>query len=324
MGAERDAAGEKLQAFEAWFKAWKQDPELMQHKLLALLEDPQIAWGAPAQAQAVRDAIAARERKREEEARDASPRSWIKGRPAPQFEGFARVGTNAQGYPEYDKHLGDGVTMRFVLLPAGSFSMGSPSSEEGRYNDEGPQHPVRLDAFLIAKTECTQAQWLAVMGNNPAKFTDSGLDAPVEQVSWNDIQGFERETGLFLPSEAQWEYAARAGSTGARHSELSSVGWHEGNNNSKTHLTGGKQANAFGLHDVLGNVWEWCEDTWHANYSGAPNNGAAWVDSGSSGRVRRGGCWISTSGYCRSAIRYRDEPDIRNSLIGFRPARPLR
>jgi len=237
--------------------------------------------------------------------------------------GFSYAGENAQGLPEYDKDLGGGVTMRFVRLPAGEFTMGSPESEEGRDGDEGPQHRVRVGSFLLARTECTQAQWRAVMGSNPSHFANAGDDAPVEQVSWEDIQAFERETGLRLPSEAEWEYAARAGSTGARHGELDAVAWHAGNAGRSTHPVGRKQANAFGLHDMLGNVWEWCEDTWHASYSGAPTDGSAWVDTGSSGRVfrvYRGGCWSYTARSCRSAYRRRCGPSYRWSALGFRPA----
>jgi formylglycine-generating enzyme required for sulfatase activity len=249
---------------------------------------------------------------------------WTKGQSAPQVEGFTPVGNNAQGYPEYDKELGGDVTMRFVLVPAGAFTMGSPSNEADRDGDEGPEHRVTLDAFLIAKTECTQRQWQAAMGSNPSKFTSSGLNAPVEQVSWDDIQGFERKTSLSLPSEAQWEYAARAGSTGARHGSLSSIAWYDDNSSSKTHPVAQKQANAFGLHDVLGNVYEWCEDTWHASYSFSPTDGSAWVDTGSSLRVNRGGGWDNSSRHCRSANRNRREPGLRHSNIGFRPSRPLR
>gem|GEM_PF-6382667 len=254
----------------------------------------------------------------------AAALSWTRGRPAPQLDGFTSAGGNVQGYPEYVKDLGDGVGMRFVLLPAGSFRMGSPAHEEGRASREGPQHQVMLDAFLIAKTECSQRQWQAVMGSNPAKFTGSGRDAPVEQVSWNDIQAFERETGLCLPSEAQWEYATRAGSTGARHGALPTVAWFDQNSRSKTHTAGTQTANAFGLHDVLGNVSEWCEDTWHKDYTEAPDDGAAWLTSSSSYRVLRGGCWADPSKSCRSAQRSRSGAGIRHRQIGFRPVASLR
>jgi len=250
--------------------------------------------------------------------------SWTKGDPPPQLAGFSLVGNNAQGYPEYDKALPGGVNMRFVLVPAGSFTMGSPSDEDGRYGDEGPQHRVTLDAFLLAKTECTQAQWQAVMGSNPSFFKHAGSNAPVEQVSWNDIQDFERKTGLALSSEAQWEYAARAGSTGARHGNLGSVAWYDDNSSGSTHQVGQKQANSFGLYDVLGNVWEWCEDSYHDSYAGASANGSAWVDAGSSGRVDRGGGFRNLAWSCRSANRNRSDTGDRSILLGFRPSRPLR
>jgi formylglycine-generating enzyme required for sulfatase activity/uncharacterized caspase-like protein len=249
--------------------------------------------------------------------------SWTKGQPAPEVEGFSMVGNNTQGYPEYDKALPGGATMRFVLVPAGSFTMGSPSGESDRGDDEGPQHQVTLDAFLLAKTECTQRQWQAVMGSNPSYFTSAGM-SPVEQVSWDDILAFRQKTGLFLPSEAQWEYAARAGSTAVRYSDLDIIAWYQGNSNERTHAVGYTQANAFGLHDMLGNVWEWCEDTWHGSYSGAPSSGSAWVDNGSPLRVSRGGGFLDVAQHCRSANRYRLVPGLRADYLGFRPSSLLR
>jgi formylglycine-generating enzyme required for sulfatase activity len=248
---------------------------------------------------------------------------WVKGQPAPKVFGMLLVGKNPQGYPEYDKDLGGGVTMRFVLLPAGSFTMGSPAGESERDDYEGPQHEITLDAFLIAKTECTQRQWQAVMGNNPSHFS-MALDAPVEQVSWDDIQSFEQRAILTLPSESQWEYAARAESTKSRYGTVLEVAWFRDNSSSSTHPVGMLQPNAFGLHDMLGNVYQWCEDTWHESYDGAPNDGSSWVDAVSSFRVLRGGSWYYPSRNSRSSSRLRNGPGIRRFHIGFRPVKLLR
>ena len=183
-----------------------------------------------------------------------------------------------------------------ALIPAGSFLMGSPANEPGRLNAEGPQHEVTLGAFFMAKTPITQAQWREVAGwekvehdLNPDPSHFKGDNRPVEQVSWFDAQEFcsrlSQRTGrtYTLPSESQWEYACRAGTTtpyafGAtlskRQANLSS---------SETTEVGRFPANAWGLHDMHGNVWEWCLDEWHKSYEGAPTDGSAWMEGDSLG-----------------------------------------
>lgn len=250
--------------------------------------------------------------------------SWQLGQPAPQLDGFKSLGLNGAGYPEYARSLGGGVTMAFVLLPAGSFTMGSSPGEDGRDGDEGPQRVVTLDAFLMARTECTQRQWRAVMGDNPSEFTRSGLGAPVDHVSWEDVQRFEMKTGLSLPSEAQWEYAARAGSKGARHGALKSIAWFEGNSQAKTRTAATREPNAFGLHDMIGNVYEWCEDPWHWTYADAVSDGSTWLGGDSPERVLRGGAWNDAADSCRSANRVRNDPGLRYGNLGFRAAWRLR
>jgi len=224
--------------------------------------------------------------------------------------------------------------MEFVYIPGGNFIMGSPSAEEGRGDNEGPQHQVTIQHFYMMTTEVTQAQWKAVMGDNPSRFEGDNL--PVEQVSWNDCQEFieklnqmDSNKGYRLPTEAEWEYACRAGTTtrfcsGNRGSDLARVGWFSRNSGSKSHPVGTKEPNAWGLYDMHGNVDEWCgEDYYHDNYLGAPSDGSAWESGGGGLRVLRGGSWVSIGeGGCRSAARYYGLPwDTHTISIGFRVLR---
>ncbi len=177
---------------------------------------------------------------------------------------FESLGRNEQGYPEY-RHRPTGIV--FVALPRGTFDMGSPETESGRGGNEGPVHKVRLSPFLIAKYEVSQAEWKKVMGDNPSAFKDDTL--LVEQVSWDDCQEFCTKTGLSLPTEAQWEYACRAGTSGpfAGTGNLDDMGWHRKNSGGRrTHPVGEKKPNQFGLHDMHGNVWEWCEDVLNLDF----------------------------------------------------------
>jgi formylglycine-generating enzyme required for sulfatase activity len=210
------------------------------------------------------------------------------------------------------------IGMEFVLIPAGKFKMGSPSDEEGRFEDEGPIHQVTIgNALYMGRYEVTQQQWRAVMGDNPSCFTGDD-DLPVECVSWDDVQEFiwklndkEGTTKYRLPSEAEWEYVCRAGTTtrysfGDDESELGDYAWYDDNSNDKTHPVGQKKPNPWGLYDMHGNVWEWVQDCWHSNYNGALADGSAWVYSckyDGADRVYRGGGWFGDSRGCRSAIR---------------------
>jgi formylglycine-generating enzyme required for sulfatase activity len=216
-----------------------------------------------------------------------------------------------------------------VVLPAGSFKMGS-----NEYPNEQPVHTVCIGEFAIGKYPVTQAQWMTVMGSNPSYFKgDDRL--PVENVSWNDAQAFIHKlnqlTGqtYYLPSEAESEYACRAGSAGAYcfsgdKSQLAQYAWYVQNSSDKTHPVGEKRPNAFGLHDMHGNVWEWCEDVWHVNYQEAPADGSAWIDEGSQEcRVLRGSSWADESMYLRSSNRNANVIDTKYGNIGFRVARVL-
>ena len=217
-----------------------------------------------------------------------------------------------------------------VVIPAGSFVMGSDKS-----NDEKPSHTVYIRSFLMGRTEVTQKQWLDVMGSNPSRFDACGPECPVENVSWDGVQQFisklNQKTGqnYRLPSEAEWEYAARAGTTtewshGNDESKLGNYAWFERNSGGKTQEVGQKLSNAFDIYDMHGNVWEWTQDCWHGSYAGAPTDGSAWT-TGCSGnyRVLRGGSWGNYPAFLRSAIRIRYTPDFRGIGSGFRLAREL-
>ena len=212
----------------------------------------------------------------------------------------------------------NGMPLELIHIPAGKFTMGSDEDD-----DERPPHEVSVSGFYIGKFQITQKQWQAVMGKNPSEF--EGDDLPVERVSWHDTQAFCEKlramTGkaFRLPSEAEWEYACRAGTTGDYAGNLDEMAWYDENSNDKTHPVGQKKHNAFGLYDMHGNVWEWCEDVRHENYNDAPKDGSAWTDGGNQEcRVLRGGSCVNSAWYCRAAGRYDLTPVIRIDYIGFR------
>jgi formylglycine-generating enzyme required for sulfatase activity len=223
--------------------------------------------------------------------------------------------------------------MIFVPIPGGSFRMGSNNGD----NDEAPVHTVQIDEFSMMTTEVTQQMWKELMGSNSSFF--KGDDLPVEDVSWYDAQEFIKKLnqrdpgkGYRLPSESEWEYACRAGTitqfnTGDGESDLGHAGWYNGNSDSKTHPVGQKAPNVWGLYDMHGNVWEWCEDWYHSTYNGAPADGRAWVSPKGSYCVLRGGSWGSYPRSCRSTIRYWYDPRYPGSRygnIGFRVAASFR
>ena len=218
--------------------------------------------------------------------------------------------------------------MDFVWIPAGSFLMGSPSDEEGRHSNERP-HEVRISEGFWTKTcTVTQGEWEAVLGENPSRFQERGPRCPVEKVSWDDAQEYirrlnRRESGsgnLYrLPTEAEWEYAARAGTAGSRHGELSEVAWYWENSDRRSHRVGRKRANGWGLHDMLGNVWEWTAD-WYGWYPEGPVTDPRGPATGAS-RVTRGGSWYIDAQNVRFAFRYNLSPGTRRSTLGFRLVR---
>ncbi len=213
--------------------------------------------------------------------------------------------------------LPGGATMDMVWCPAGTFMMGSIDGER----DELPVHEVTLTkGFWLAKTEVTQRQWKSVEGGNQSDFEDD--NQPVE-MSWDDCQEFCKKMGLQLPTEAQWEYACRAGSWGdyAGSGNLDDMGWYEDNSEGKTHPVGQKQPNAWGLYDMHGNVREWCAD-WYGDYPDGPVTDPKGASSGPY-RVHRGGSWCGRAFSCLSARRrdFYGDPSFRNEDQGFRPAR---
>ncbi|WP_461786421.1 formylglycine-generating enzyme family protein [Prosthecobacter sp.] len=218
----------------------------------------------------------------------------------------------------------------FVWIVPGTFVMGSPVSEPDRDSDEA-QHTVTLtQGFWMSDHETTQAEYQLVMGSNPSYLKGESL--PVELVSWDDAVAYcqklterERVAGRItaqqayrLPTEAEWEYAARAGTTGVRYGELDAIGWWSGNSGNQLHPVKQKAANAWGLYDMMGNVWEWCGD-WYEGYPTGSVTDPMAPNSGSD-RVGRGGSWRSVAGGARSACRSRDDPGSRYFNLGFRPA----
>ncbi|WP_442921664.1 formylglycine-generating enzyme family protein [Microcoleus sp. Aus8_D2] len=260
--------------------------------------------------------------------------------------------------------LGNGVQLEMLHIPQGSFLMGSPENELERSNDEGPPHPVTVPAFFMGKYPVTQAQWKIVANLpqvnrelNPDPSCFKGVNRPVETVSWYDAVEFcarlSLETGKTyrLPSEAEWEYACRAGTNTPFHFGETITTDLANYNGNYTYAAGSKGiyreqtmpvgsfgvANAFGLYDMHGNVWEWCADPWHDSYDGAPGDGRVWDETCNDNRYQnsidllvhteakdnrtrllRGGSWLVYPRNCRSAIRLNHAPDIVNFLNGFR------
>lgn len=244
--------------------------------------------------------------------------------------------------------------LEMIFIPSGKLEMGSPDSELQRIEYESPLHPVSIEAFFISKFPITQRQWKAIVskshllevrGLNIAQnldlepFNFKGEDLPVEQVSWSEAKLFCRLLSVHtgreyrLPTEAEWEYACRAGTKtpfyfgetitsnlanydgGKTYREES-----KGEYRKYTTPVGTFPPNAFGIYDMHGNVWEWCEDDWHRNYTNAPNDGTAWIFNHQENlfKVIRGGSWRSKPNFCRSAFRNGAEPGDKESYIGFR------
>ncbi|MCX5769469.1 MAG: formylglycine-generating enzyme family protein [Candidatus Hydrogenedentes bacterium] len=262
------------------------------------------------------------------------------GCPPPSGEG------EGEGEGEWETEtimLPDNVPLEMVWIPGGTFMMGRYPGEQDSWESEDPRHQVAVPGFWMAKYELTKRQWQAVMGTTPwsgLSYVLNDLDSPAVYVSWDDAKAFitalNTQTGLTfrLPSEAEWEYACRADTTtrfywgdDPDYTLINDYAWWYGNawdaGEQYAHVVGLKLPNAFGLYDMSGNVWEWCEDDWHSSYTGAPTNGSAWVDSPrGSYRVRRGGDWCYYGGdFRRSAYRGLSYPSRTYSNFGFRLSR---
>jgi formylglycine-generating enzyme required for sulfatase activity len=234
--------------------------------------------------------------------------------------------------------LGDGVKMEFLSLPPGKFTMGAAPGEDGAYADESPQQTVIIDKDIwIGKYEVTQAQWQRVMSNNPSGFQEAGPSAPVESVTWDDCAVFFEKLnallasnsngpalkGFRLPTEAEWEYACRAGTTtrfsdGGYAGEVTEFAWCSANSENTTHPVGQKKPNAWGLYDMQGNVWEWCSD-WYGTYSEGLKKNPTGQPYGAS-RVLRGGSWAGYTLSTRSGRRFFSLPSVSTNEFGLRAA----
>ena len=221
----------------------------------------------------------------------------------------------------------DDIMRNMVYVEGGTFTMGATSEQKKPDDDEKPTHRVSLSSFYIGKYEVTQALWKAVMGSNPSNRKGDNL--PVENVSWNDCQTFLRKLNAMtgknfrLPTEAEWEYAARGGnlSRGYQYSgskKIDDVAWYNNNSGGETHPVGTKAPNELGIYDMSGNVWEWCQD-WYGDYHGYLQTNPTGPSSGSD-RVNRGGGWDYDARICRVAYRSLNAPDVRFSLLGLRLA----
>ena len=244
-----------------------------------------------------------------------------------------------QARAQTPEEITNSIGMKLVLIPKGTFMMGSPESEQGRNENEN-QHEVTISKdYYLGVYEVTQAQYEKVMGKNlsyfqGAKVGNENADLPVENVSWDEAVKFckklsalpeEKKAGRVyrLPTEAEWEYACRAGSKTAYSFDdeeglLPEYGWFSRNSSRRTHTVGLLEPNAWGLHDMHGNVWEWCSD-WYEEYPKGAVSDPTGPKEGSS-RVIRGGCWVNVAAYCRSAFRYWRAPSSRNLNLGFRLA----
>ncbi|MFQ5447467.1 MAG: formylglycine-generating enzyme family protein [Saprospiraceae bacterium] len=222
--------------------------------------------------------------------------------------------------------LPGGFSFDMVYVEGGEFLMGS-----NEHDDEKPIHRVKVSSFYMGKHQVTQRLWQNLTKENPS--VDKGENRPVENVSWDMTRDFIKklnlgipEGNMRLPTEAEWEFAARGGIysqgyTYAGSDKLKQVGWYyDENSGGESHEAGLLRPNELGLYDMSGNVWEWCEDDWHDNYDGAPKDGFAWIDSPGRGvyRVLRGGSSFFDAAYCRSAYRYRYTPGYRFNNYGFR------
>lgn len=207
----------------------------------------------------------------------------------------------------------DGLT--YVWIPPGSFIMGCSPDDSECFDDEKPAHPVTITkGFWVGRAPVTQQAYQRVTGKNPSNF--KGASLPVESVNWDEAKAYCAAIGGRLPTEAEWEYSARAGSTGARYGNVDDIAWYSGNSGVQTHEVGQKRRNAFGLHDMLGNVWQWVAD-WYGHYPSGAQNDPSGPGSGQQ-RAARGGSWDNDSRNARVSNRNWSTPGSHSTDIGFR------
>lgn len=247
-----------------------------------------------------------------------------KPKPQPQQSSASSVTTSGNK----KTYTVNGVSFTMVRVASGTFTMDASSSDSDAESDEKPAHQVTLSSYSIGETEVTQALWQAVMGSNPSRFTGD-LQRPVEKVSWNDCQEFIRKLNAMtgetfrLPTEAEWEYAARGGShsRGYKYSgsdNLGTVAWYYNNSSSTTHPVKGKQSNELGIYDMSGNVYEWCADRYDSSYySSSPSSNPKGPSAGFN-QVIRGGSWLNYTRGCRVSYRFNYTPSITNHNLGLR------
>jgi formylglycine-generating enzyme required for sulfatase activity len=268
--------------------------------------------------------------------------NWVRFENIDDGLALGKLAKGITGIIDFTENLGTGITLEMVAIPEGNFMMGAPKNEKDSYDDERPQHEVSVPTFLMGKYQITQAQWKAVAGLpqiekelNPDPSRLKGDNRPVGRVSWLEAVEFCKRLSEHtkreyrLPSEAEWEYACRAGTTTAYYfgndvAELENYAWYNKNSEGETHPVGEKLPNGFGLHDMHGNVWEWCADDWHDSYKNAPSDGRAWIDNDNRSqsedgrKLLRGGSSITFARNCRSACRYDLEARPQDDYFGFR------
>jgi formylglycine-generating enzyme required for sulfatase activity len=295
-----------------------------------------------AEAEARREAVEAARRAREEDERKLGP-AVVRAADA------ARAGrpVSERAFPIELPGVANWPNPKMIAIPPGRFMMGAAKGEEGASEDEFPQHEVKIDyGFALGQHTVTFAEWDAASaaGAKLEKPSDQGGrrgNRPVINVSWQDAQAYitwlndklglaGRKDAYRLPSEAEWEYACRAGEVARWHfgndeKQLGEYAWYASNAGSESQPVGQKEPSRFGLFDMHGNVWEWCEDAWHSSYgeAGRPDDGTAWIGPNSSSRVLRGGSWYVDPRFLRSAIRVDWAPTYRYNDIGFRLARTV-
>ena len=298
----------------------------MKHKLFLSLLLALFPLFLLAQMPVTRNSTKPKAKPKTEQAAKPSPAKKKTIQPAKPSGGQRSTSNSAASSSANAKLNLKNLTANMVYVSGGTFTMGA-TSEQGSEADsnEKPTHSVTLSSFYICKYEVTQALWEAVMGSNPSNW--KGANLPVETVSWDDCQTFIRKVNALtgknfrLPTEAEWEFAARGGNNSrgykyAGSNNIETVAWYYGNSGSKTHAVGTKYPNELGIYDMSGNVWEWCQD-WYDSYSSASQTNPTGASSGSH-RVLRGGCWGDYAGGCRSSFRFGSTPGYRYNYGGLR------